>query len=263
MGLNRYFVPNLPTAGSIELPPDEAHHAFRVRRETEGARCVAFDGHGHIAMCRIIQATKRGVVIEVESHRFEPNEPPGRIRIAVAMPKGDRQKAVIEKAVELGVHELVPLIALRSVSLPNDSASDKWHRAVIEACKQCERNRLMSISQPCSIESLMQAELLDDSSVVGSSLKTIAHPWENTSDENALPMSLFDRIDQKYSHVTIAIGPEGGFTNAEVRMAIKAGWRQLDFGPRIFRVETAVCVASFYACLCVGNESRDARAFTE
>ncbi len=263
MGLNRYFVPNLPKTGSIQLPPEEAHHALRVRRETEGAKCVAFDGHGHLAICRIIQATKRGVVIEVESHRYVPNEPPGRIRLAIAMPKGDRQKAVIEKAVELGAHELVPLISQRSVSLPNDSAPEKWHRAVIEACKQCERNRLMLISQPCSFESLMRTELFDDPTVERSSLKIIAHPKDSASDQNTSPMSIFDRAGQNYSHVTIAIGPEGGFTNAELQSAIGAGWRQLDFGPRILRVETAVCVASFYASLCVGMERNDARAITE
>jgi len=250
VGFNRYFVPNLPQAGSIELPPEEAHHALRVRRETVGAKCVAFDGRGHVAICHFVQATKREIAIEVESHRFEPNEPQGHIRLAVAMPKGDRQKGVVEKAVELGVHELIPLVCQRSVSLPNELAAEKWHRIVVEACKQCERNRLMSISPSRSFESLIQSDFPDDPTAATASLKMIAHPQRNAPCDKETIRSPFDRISQRFQWVTIAIGPEGGFTNEEVQSAMDASWCQLDFGPRILRVETAVCVASLYACLC-------------
>jgi 16S rRNA (uracil1498-N3)-methyltransferase len=254
VGLNRYFVPHLPPSGSIELPPEEAHHALRVRREVVGAQCAAFDGLGHIAICRIARVTKRDVAIEVESHRFEPNEPPGHITLAVAMPKGDRQKAVIERAVELGVHELVPLICQRSISVPHELASEKWLRTVIEACKQCERNRLMSIVQPRAFDSLIDAPLLDGHDVQRPLLKLIAHPLSYSTthpEKSELPREI---ADTKYDRVIIAIGPEGGFTSQEIQIAIDADWRQIDFGPRILRVETAVCMASFFAGQCVGNE---------
>ncbi len=250
VGFNRYFVPNLPQSGSIELPSDEAHHALRVRRETVGSKCVAFDGRGYVAICNIVRVSKRDIAIEIESYAFEPNEPPGHIQLAVAMPKGDRQKAVIEKAVELGVHELVPLICRRSVSLPSDSAAEKWHRTVVEACKQCERNRLMSIGPSLSFESLIQSAVPGDSTKINSSLKMIAHPQRNTTVRDGTIRSPYDPVSERYPQVTIAIGPEGGFTNEEVQSAIEAGWSQLDFGPRILRVETAVCVASLYANLC-------------
>ena len=259
MGLNRYFVPNLPITGSIELSSEEAHHALRVRRETVDGICVAFDGRGHVAICRIIRTTKRDVTIEVESYRFEPNEPSGRIQLAVAMPRGDRQRGVIEKAVELGVHELVPIVCQRSVGLPNDSALEKWERAVVEACKQCERNRLMTISELCSFESFIQSESSDDLNEAGT-LRMFAHPQESIFDANEKRISFCDRIDNRILKIAIAIGPEGGFTKDEVKLAIDAGLRRLDLGPRILRVETAVCAASFYASLCMQKKSHDANA---
>jgi 16S rRNA (uracil1498-N3)-methyltransferase len=263
VGLNRYFVPHLPSSGSTELPTEEAHHALRVRRETVGAQCVAFDGLGHIATCRISQVTKRDVSIEVESHRFEPNEPPGRIVLAVAMPKGDRQKAVIEKAVELGVHELVPLICQRSVCVPKELAEEKWLRTVIESSKQCERNRLMAIRSPLSFDSLIQSSSSEDGEVPGPILKLVAHPISNPSTcigSSARPREVVEKVADR---VMIAIGPEGGFTHQEIQLVSNAGWRILHFGPRILRVETAVCMASIYAGRCVGEDVNIARAEEE
>ena len=248
MGLNRYFVPNLPEAGSVLLPADESHHALRVRRETVGGRCIAFDGLGNSANCRIAHIDKRDVTLAIDSFRFEPNELPGKLTLAVAMPKGDRQKAVIEKAVELGVHELIPILCFRSVSLPNETASEKWGRTVIEACKQCERNRLMTIGSPCSIESLLQTALSPEGVSPNAELRIFAHPTGNSIRTNNIA-SLYDPVDQQASRITIAIGPEGGFTDAEVDLARQANWQQLDLGSRILRVETAVCVASIFASL--------------
>ncbi len=253
VGLNRYYVSNLPNTGSVSLPPEESHHALRVRREAVGGVCIAFDGRGNEAICRIIEVTNRHVAIAIESHHFKPNELPGHIVLAVAMPKGDRQKAVIEKAVELGVHEIVPLICQRSVSLPNASASEKWMRTVIEACKQCERNRLMEIGQPRTFESMIHVDHSAQSDPSSKSLRMFAHPHASEAKASQPSTSLFDRVVITYSKILIAIGPEGGFTNDEVQLAIDADWRQLDLGPRILRVETAVCAASIYASLRVAE----------
>jgi len=254
VGLNRYFVPNLPSAGPVLLPPDESHHALRVRRETVGASCIAFDGLGNQASCRIAHFTKRDVTIEVESFRFEPNVLPGTLTLAVAMPKGDRQKAVIEKAVELGVHELIPIICFRSVSLPNETVSEKWGRTVIEACKQCERNQLMTIHKPCSLESLLQTAPVAALSGSDSSVHMFAHPSVDFQRATSVA-SLYDPIEAKVSRITIAIGPEGGFTDAEVESARQSQWQQLDLGSRILRVETAVSVAAVFASLRLMTEA--------
>ena len=258
MGLNRYFVPDLPKSGFIELPPEEAHHALRVRREIVGNSCVAFDGRGNSALCKVTQATKRDLTIEVNAYESESNDDFGSIRLAVAMPKGDRQRAVIERAVELGVHDLIPLVCQRSVSLPSESASEKWQRTIVEACKQCERNRLMTIGEPCTFELLLQSDHFKDSRDHETSLKMFAHPHDSIFDGISKPFSLYDRYISTYSSITIAIGPEGGFTNQEVQSAMEAGWRQLDLGPRILRVETAVCAASIYASLCIRSNPLDA-----
>jgi len=250
VGFNRYFVPNLPSAGSIVLPSEEAHHALRVRREKVGNQCVAFDGLGNEALCDIVLIAKRDVTLNVVSFRVHPNELPGKVRLAVALPKGDRQKAVIERAVELGIHELVPIVCERSVCVPKDSSSEKWMRTVIEACKQCERNRLMTIAPPCDFETFLLADASNASETTAISRHFFAHPDRNSIDsQNLFSARAFE--GRTAEEVFIAIGPEGGFSDSEVNRALAAGWEKLSLGSRILRVETAVCAASIFGSLLV------------
>lgn len=141
--------------------------------------------------------------------------------LGVALPKGDRQKWLVEKVVELGVARLVPLETERGAAQPVESALKRLHRVVIEASKQCGRNRLMAISEPKAWpEFLMESETV--------ACRLVAHPgqtprpWPIPSESAAL-----------------AIGPEGGFTADEVALAIARGWQPVDLGRRILRVETA------------------------
>ncbi len=173
------------------------------------------------------------------------------------MPKGDRQKEVIEKAVELGVHRLVPILTQRSVSHTELSHLEKWRRYVIESCKQCERNQLLEIHAPQQFP-----DWVKQSHNMRDSYHWLAHPIipsptttqplhnrevaiESRFSKNALTPDHSRRIES----VFVAVGPEGGFTDREAQLAVESGWQLLDLGPRILRVETAVSMASILAGL--------------
>ncbi len=264
MGLNRYYCPNLPQAGSIDLPEEEAHHALRVRRETIGDECVLFDGQGHEATARFLTADKRAARLELLSYRWAPRIPPGKIILGIAMPKGDRQREVIERAVELGVHRLVPVKASRGVLVYSPEMLSKWRRYQVEACKQCERNQSLEIAEAASWEEWIMAGANDPRANAGPQSAGgdrfgkrcwVAHPRsrlpktiealsEIRSDDVSVPLAT-DR--EPIDEIRVAIGPEGGFTSEELAFAFQYPWRLLDLGERILRVETAVAAASLLA----------------
>jgi 16S rRNA (uracil1498-N3)-methyltransferase len=150
-------------------------------------------------------------------------ELPFQLTVGVALPKGDRQKWLVEKLTELGVLTLVPLVTERGVAQPVDTALQRLQRVVVEASKQCGRNRLMQVAQPQSWSEWITRESRNVR-------RFLAHPGGRPVRE----------IDWDQSVPTqFTIGPEGGFTDVEVGQAIDAGWQSVDIGPRILRVETA------------------------
>jgi 16S rRNA (uracil1498-N3)-methyltransferase len=264
VGLNRYYLPNMPLSGEAKLPSEEAHHAIRVRREKTGNPCLLFDGVGHEAAATFIQIDKREACLHISSVRFDPKVLPGCITLGVAMPKGDRQKEVIEKAVELGVHRIVPIQSQRSVSTTEQSHLDKWRRYVIESCKQCERNQLLEIDSP---QRFADWTNLSQNSL--DSFHWLAHPTPDSPADNQ-PLderrfandTRFTKRDadaeksSKIESIFISVGPEGGFTDQEAQFAIERGWQLIDLGPRILRVETAVSMVSILAGLRLQDLSR-------
>ncbi|MCY2976596.1 MAG: RsmE family RNA methyltransferase [Planctomycetota bacterium] len=242
MGLHRYYVPQALSPGKIFLPPEEAHHALRVRRESVGDRCVLFDGLGNEAPAIIVSTTKRDCEIEIESIRFAPRDLPGSFTLGVSLPKGDRLRAVVEKAVELGVHELVPLLTERSVKIPTDNSIEKLQRFVIEACKQCERNRLMEIKPPIDFDTWLgraAENAAEKNALTEPSFRIIAHP-DLAEHRTTMKQFLVSNAAIQPHHGFAAIGPEGGFTDDEVLKAVNSKWKVIDLGSRILRVETAV-----------------------
>jgi 16S rRNA (uracil1498-N3)-methyltransferase len=146
------------------------------------------------------------------------------VTLAVALPKGDRQKWMVEKLTELGVSRLVPLITTRGVAEATDSARSRLERGVVEACKQCGRNTLMEIATPAAV-----AEVL--AGLPARCRGVMADPAGLAFDAAGL------RADA--DAVLALVGPEGGFTAAELAAAERAGAHRVTLGPHILRVETA------------------------
>jgi 16S rRNA (uracil1498-N3)-methyltransferase len=219
----RYYVSKLPSQGGpIVLPDAEAVHAVRVMRVQIGDAIELFDGHGNECEAIVRQISRNHCECEASAPRGVDREPGLIIDLGIALPKPDRAKELIERLTELGVRRVTPLIAERSQRPPSDSLLEKLSRAVIEACKQSGRNQLLEIDPSC--------RAADFFSATRNGTQLLAHP-----ESQARSMSSLAEDDS----FTVAIGPEGGWTDQEVEIAKREGFQTLNLGERIYRVETA------------------------
>lgn len=217
---DRYFSSEpLEEASTTTLSGNEAHHLLHVMRAKPGLEVVLFDGRGGEFQASVSRCNRSTVELTVGKKLNAERETPVEITLAVALPKGDRQRWLVEKAVELGVSRLVPLVTERS---GGGGLGAKHKRQVVEASKQCGRNRLMALCEPVAWPALV-AE-------TGSRPCFLAHPGGQPVKNLKLGSE---------EEVVIAVGPEGGFTEQEVTMASEAGWQRVDLGERILRIETA------------------------
>ncbi len=218
----RFYVPNLAADVEIELTNDEAHHLLHVLRAEVGTTVQLFDGKGFEGEAVVRAAGKRTATLGVGELRSVSREPSCDLVLATALPKSGRERFMIEKAVELGVAELVVFSAVRSVVRPSARFIQRAERAVIEASKQCGRNRLM----PVRCDSL--ASIVSDACFTNRT-RWIAHPAGRP----------FCVPAEGASHIAALIGPEGGFTDEEIDLARSHGWEPVSLGSRILRIETA------------------------
>jgi 16S rRNA (uracil1498-N3)-methyltransferase len=133
---------------------------------------------------------------------------------------------LLEKLTELGVTNFVPLACARSNAYPRENKQDKLERYVIEASKQCGRNVLMRLDERMDWETYCERGNLEET-------RMLAHPYQAAHITTCTKMPQSTRI---------AVGPEGGFTDEEVALALEHGWQSVSLGPRILRVETAAIV---------------------
>lgn len=236
--------------GVIVLSGPEAHHLLRVMRAKPGRRVILFDGQGTEFYAELLQGKKGQAELRILSLARPQHQLLGELWVACALPKGDRQRWLVEKLVELGVARLVPVMTDRSVARPTAEARERLQRAVIEACKQCGRSRLMEIAPPerwsafCQRQELPQTRLLAHPLREDEPLSSPVQPQPKTSPLSPL---------QRGQAVVIAIGPEGGFSPAEVALACARGWQPVDLGPLILRTETAaVMLASAILARLIG-----------
>ena len=217
---------------AVTLEGDEAHHLIHVMRVKEGEPLILFDGSGAEFDAEITQVRKKDLTAEIRARRVEDRESETKISLAVALPKGDRQRWLIEKLVELGAAEFIPLTAERSVAKAGDAAAQRMNRVVVEASKQCGRNTLLRLAEPVTTKALFSPEFAA-APENAQTLKIIAHPNAPTLAE------LLAQPENQGRKILAAIGPEGGFSDAEVAAALASGWEKVSLGKRILRTETA------------------------
>lgn len=207
----------------VVLDGDEAHHLLHVMRAKKGDMVTLFDDSGCEFEAKVSLCQRRTVNLTIHERSEVDRELDRRVVMGVALPKGDRQKWLVEKLTELGVAVLIPLQTERGVALPGAAAVERLQRTVIEASKQCGRTRLMSVAPPQQF-----AVFID--SADKSATQILAHPTGPPFDEL--------RIGAEQA-VVCAIGPEGGLTEREIGMALAKDWKTVSLGARILRIETA------------------------
>lgn len=226
---------------TVCLQGPEAHHLLHVLRAKQGMLVTVFDGSGAEFLAEVENTDRRNVVVRIVERRDVDCELSFGVTVGCALPKGDRQRFLVEKLVELGVTRLVPLQTERSVVRANESVCGRLRRTVIEASKQCRRNRLLEVVGAVSL-----AEFLTSySSAEATGIRWLADP-------DGTPCS-----DVRFEHrqvihgqpdVVFAIGPEGGFSPGEIVTAEQSGWQVVSLGPRMLRIETAaVSLAAKFA----------------
>jgi 16S rRNA (uracil1498-N3)-methyltransferase len=216
------------------LTGPEAHHLAAVRRFDVGDVVTLFNGDGREYPARVVDPGKKQATLHVTGVESPDRELGFSLHIASALPKGGRGDFLIEKLTELGVTDFTPLITERGVVKATDAKADKLRRAVIEASKQCGRNVLMRVHPPAEWDAWCRAQ---------SGARFMAHPGR---------ASLVAMEKGLAGSVLVAIGPEGGFTDAEQKAGRTAGWELLSLGPRVLRVETAALAAT--VLLAIANQ---------
>jgi 16S rRNA (uracil1498-N3)-methyltransferase len=236
----RFFVETPIVGTHTTLLGQEAHHLLHVMRVRPGEQVILFDGSGAEFLAEITESGRNQATLRVLARMEVNRELPFELVLAVPLPKGQRQQWLVEKAVELGVARLIPLVTARTVVRPGPAAGVRLRRAVIEASKQCGRNRLLEIAEPETWQQLMA----DSTGIPRRLVAVPGGPHQRA--ENATggdPAS-----QASHAAAALAVGPEGGLTPEEVAAAIAAGWRPVDLGPRTLRVETAaVALAALVA----------------
>jgi 16S rRNA (uracil1498-N3)-methyltransferase len=220
-----YAPPESFVDGTVTLDSDETRHLRDVLRLHEADDIAVFDGAGNEFSARLQSISKTGAVANI-LEQLKPSAPESPILVtlaSVAIP-GDKYDLIIQKAVELGVSNFVPLSAIRSEVKIKDLPKKltRWRRIALDATKQCGRATLMTIHEPREVTELLQeapggSELLFFSERDGSRLPDLQHP----------------------KSITVVIGPKGGWDGTEIQTAKQNNFSVVTLGGRIMRAETA------------------------
>lgn len=228
MRLSRFFIDAPLALGQHELPEAQAHYIGRVLRHTAGDAVQLFDGSGQEYLGELIEVGKKNVRVELREAFAGLAESPLRIHLGQGLSRGERMDWAIQKATELGVAEITPILSERCEVRLKDERTDKrmahWRQIASSACEQCGRSVLPQIHAPISLAQWLQSAEAE--------LRLVLHPVAEALLSHARPASL-----------AFLIGPEGGLSDAEVEQARSAGFQAARLGPRVLRTETAPVVA--------------------
>ena len=232
-----FYCPSLAEADvNATLTGDEARHASGARRLRPGDRVTLFNGHGLTAGAELVAFGERGMTADfrVQDRHQQPVPRPG-LHLACALPKGDRLGTLLDMATQLGMTSFTPLLCEHSVVKPAAAAIERWRRICLEACKQSRRAWLPQLLPAADPGTVAREAAGHDASA------WIAHPEGQTLDAK-----FFAAGGDRY----FLIGPEGGFTAAEVAAAEAHGARRVALGEGILRIETAALALLAAARLC-------------
>jgi 16S rRNA (uracil1498-N3)-methyltransferase len=236
MRLTRVHVDAALTPGTIvELPRETASHLAKVLRARSGDQLILFSGDGREYLGSVESVRGFRVTASVGDGSDVDRESPFSITLVQCVPRGDRMDFIVQKATELGVTRIVPVLSQRSVvrldAAQAESKTAHWRAVVVNACEQCGRNRLPIIETPAPL-----IEYLGSSAAAGAGARTARFVLEPDVEATAAPRAA-------ETAAQIAVGPEGGFGDEELDAFRIAGFQRLRLGPRILRAETAAIAA--------------------
>ena len=224
-----YTEQTLAKGSALELEPGPSLHVARAMRMRAGDSLTLFNGRGGEYTATINTVGKKTVSIDIGDYLDPETESPLAIHLGFALSRGDRMDWVIQKATELGVQSLRPLLTERTeVKLKGERADKKnlhWQQIAIAACEQCGRNKIPEIKPIQSLSDWIESAEADRKFV----LHHRALAQEGGSESPA--------------SIVLLTGPEGGLSQGEISLAENAGYQALRLGPRVMRTETAPLAA--------------------
>lgn len=215
---------------TLALDEQASHHLSRVLRFQTGHTLTLFNGDGCEYPATIIAIDKRSVTVAITKQIAADRESPLAIHLGIAISKGDRMDLVVQKAVELGVTSITPLLSERvEVRVQGERAEKKlqhWQGIVIAACEQSARNRIPQLNPIASLHDWIGSVEADQ--------KFVLHHRSHIS---------LDSAEAKPASAALLIGPEGGLSESEIAAAERVDFMPLQLGPRVLRTETAPLAA--------------------
>ena len=223
---------------SLILREDEAYHCVKVLRKKVGDRFYVVNGEGLELLVELVRFQKDFVECSILETRKRPRELPYRITLAQSLIKKDHFDLVAEKCTELGIGALIPVETSRSQVEPGKNKIDRWRKIMLTAMKQSRRSLLPTLEEITSFQTLVEKSNNYD-------LKILFH------EKSERPFGDFMKmLSERPAEMLILIGPEGGFTDSEVTMAVEHGFLSLSLGQRRLRAETAaICAVSLFSTL--------------
>lgn len=227
-------IPRIHLAGalnpgtSVQLPEQAGEHVARVLRLEVGHPLILFNGDGCEYDARIAAIAKRAVTVDVNERRVVSRESPLKLTLAQGVARGEKMDWILQKATELGVHRIVPLVTERTeVKLDEERAERRvahWRDVIASACEQSGRTQLPDIEAPRKLAA-WASSLPDDGAARYALL-----PDGDTSLRD---------IDANVRAAILVVGPEGGFSDHDEAALRQSGFKGLRLGPRVLRTETA------------------------
>jgi len=237
--MNRFFISKSDIRGDeVALTGRQAHQIRNVLRITPGERIIVLDNTGFEYEVVLTDVSKNKVLGRVESRCAGAGEPQIRLTLYQSLLAREKLELVLQKCTEVGVSQFIPIITQRSIVRRVEAATpkklDRWRAILTEAAEQSHRARIPYLTAPVHFEeALSQLDAFDRC--------LIASPYEQQSTLH----EALSRTNRKLlRNIALLIGPEGGFTEQEVGLAVEAGAKPVGLGPRILRTETAAIVAA-------------------
>ena len=252
---------------SINLTPEQQHYLHRVLRLNQGDKFIAMDGRGHWWLA-VLEAQETGLIASITEEITVNRELAVEVTLMAALPKGNGFDEVVRQATELGVASILPMTSDRTLLKPSGQKVDRWKRIAAEAAEQSERQFVPTILEPISFDFAVKdcgqkyrfiCEARGDNRHLWECLKGLEPPQAGTGragtgapplqggeqefDPPQPPLVRGEQDDRGELSIVIAIGPEGGWTEGEVKRAIEFGFEPVSLGSRILRAVTAPIVA--------------------
>lgn len=234
MRISRIYLPqSLISDNEVDLDGNALRHVIQVLRLKPGHPLILFNGEGGEYTAELIRVEKRRATVRVGGFQNISRESKLFTHVGLGIPKSERMDLALQKAVELGVNEITPLFTEHCVVQLNDSRVVKkkkhWQAIIISACEQSGRNTIPTLNTPKSFNQWLSSS--------NGMTKLILDPAASTT---------LASIKADTTQVTMVVGPEGGFSRAEIKQALENNFMRVTLGPRVLRTESAA-IASLAA----------------